>query len=314
MSPQETCGGGVILNIESKRYKIEGDIALNHFKAVDSKDDKKVLLEMINDASADFPDPSFLSKKMNESLTTVKEYLNELYKNNEIVVVNSIKTKADGTYNEITEKSNILSNKFFEGTKKYIVDILNKFHKENPVSKGMKKEELKSILFKRYTRVGDTTFEDLLNYMIDKKILNQIEDLVSNAEFKIVIDDKKSKEINSIEKKYIDAMYEPPLTQDVVDEFAKGKPNNYKLQIRQIIVDLAKEGKLIKLSKDYYIHKSHYDKILELINKYFETHEQMKMAELRDMLGNSRKFALLILEYTDAKRITKRVGDYRVKF
>ena len=313
MSPQETCGGGVILNIESKRYKIEGDIALNHFKAIDSKDDKKVLLEMINDASADFPDPSFLSKKMNESLTTVKEYLNELYKNNEIVVVNSIKTKADGTYNEITEKSNILSNKFFEGTKKYIVDILNKFHKESPVSKGMKKEELKSILFKRYTRVGDTTFEDLLNYMIDKKILNQIEDLVSNAEFKVVIDDKKSKEINSIEKKYIDAMYEPPLTQDVVDEFAKGKPNNYKLQIRQIIVDLAKKGKLIKLSNDYYIHKSHYDKILELINKYFETHEQMKMAELRDMLGNSRKFALLILEYTDAKRITKRVGDYRVK-
>ena len=101
---------------------------------------------------------------------------------------------------------------------------------------------------------------------------------------------------------------------NVVDEFAKGKPNNYKLQIRQIIVDLAKEGKLIKLSNDYYIHKSHYDKILELIYKYFETHEQMKMAELRDMLGNSRKFALLILEYTDAKRITKRVGDYRVKF
>ena len=313
MSPQETCGGGVILNIESKRYRIEGDVALNHFKAVDSPDEKQVLLEMINDASVDFPDSSFLAKKMNESSDTIREYLQELYKNNDIVIINSIKTKADGKYDEINSGSTILSNKFFDGTKKYIIDILNKYHKENPISKGMKKEELKGILFKRYTRVGDTAFEDLLNYMIDKKILNQVEDLISNSEFKVVIDDKKSKEISSIEKKYLDAGYEPPLTQDVVNQFAKGKPSNYKLQVRQIIVDLAKDGKIIKLSNDYYIHKTHYDKALELTNKFFETHEQMKMAELRDMLGNSRKYAILIIEYMDAKKITKKVGDYRVK-
>lgn len=314
MSPQETCGGGIILNIESKRYKLEGDVALNHFKAIDSPDDKKVLLEIINDASVDFPNLYFLAKKINESSDTIKEYLKDLYSNKEIVIVNSIKTKAEGKYFEINNNSTILSNRFFEGTKKYIIDILNKYHKENPISKGMKKEELKGILFKRYTRVGDTAFEDLLNYMIENKILNQVEDLISNAEFKVVIDDKKSKEISSIEKKYLNAGYEPPLTQDVVDEFAKGKPSNYKLQIRQIIVDLAKDAKLVKLSNDYYIHKSHFDKAVELTNKFFETHEQMKMAELRDMLDNSRKYAILIIEYMDSKKITKKVGDYRVKF
>ena len=313
ISPAETCGGGIILNIESKRYKIENDVALNHFKAIDSNDDKKVLLEMINDASIDFPNLSFLAKKMNESVATIKTYLDELYKNSEIVIVNSLKLKNEGKYYEINDNSTVLSNRFFDGTKKYIIDILNKFHKENPIAKGMKKEELKGILFKRYTKVGDTSFENLLNYMIDKKILNQTDDLVSNAEFKVVIDDKKAKEFNDIEKKYIDALYELPLTQDVVNEFASGKPSQYKLQIRQIIVDLTKEGKLVKLSNDYYIHKSYFDKAIDTIHKFLESHDKMKMSELRDELGTSRKYAILILEYTDSKHITKMVGEYRIK-
>ena len=313
ISPAETCGGGIILNIESKRYKLENDVALNHFKAIDSNDDKKVLHEMINDASIDFPNISFLAKKMNESVSTIKFYLNDLYKNNEIVIVNSIKLKSEGKYYEINDDSTVLSNRFFDGTKKYIIDILNKFHKENPIAKGIKKEELKGILFKRYTKVGDTSFENLLNYMIDKKILNQIDDLISNADFKVVIDDKKAKEFNDIEKKYIDAKYELPLTQDVVNEFATGKPNQYKLQIRQIIVDLTKEGKLVKLSNDYYIHKTYFDKAIFTIHKFLESHDKMKMSELRDELGTSRKYAILLLEYTDLKHITKMVGEVRIK-
>ena len=313
LSPQITCGGGIILNIESKRYKIENDIAINHFKAIDSNDNKIVLLEMINDASVDFPSPLFLSKKMNEPVDVIKKYLYELYNNNDIVVINSIKAKNDNKYNDINDNSQILSNRFFEGTKKYIIDILNKYHKENPIMKGMKKEELKGTLFKRYTRVGDTAFEDLINYMIENKILNQAEDLVSNAEFKVVIDENKAKEFYDIEKKYIESKYEPPLTDDIVEEFSKGKPSKYKLQIRQILVDLQKDGKIVKLSNEYYIHKTHLDKVIEIINNYFETHEQIKMAELRDLLSTSRKYALIILEWTDAKKITKRVGDYRIK-
>ena len=313
ISPAETCGGGIILNIESKRYKLENDVALNHFKAIDSNDDKNVLLEMINDASIDFPNLSFLAKKMNESVATIKSYLDYLYKNKEIVIVNSAKLKGEGKYYEINDDSTVLSNRFFDGTKKYIIDILNKFHKDNPISKGIKKEELKGILFKRYTKVGDTSFENLLNYMIDKKILNQIDDLISNADFKVVIDDKKAKEFSEIEKKYIDAKYELPLTQDVVNEFSVGKPNQYKLQIRQIIVDLTKEGKLVKLSNDYYIHKSYYDKAIDIIHKFLESHDKMKMSELRDALDTSRKYAILILDYTDLKRITKMAGEYRIK-
>lgn len=314
VSPAETCGGGIVLNISSKRYKLEEDIALNHFKAIDSNDDKKVLLEIINDSSSDFPDITFLSKKMNQSLNDVKTKLDELSNEKQIVVINSIKNKNDNTYDQINNNSIIISNKFYEGSKKYILDILNKFHKDNPIAKGQKKEEIKSILFKRYTKVGDTAFENLLNYMIENKVIKQVNDLIAAADFNVVMDDKQSKEISAIEKKYLDAVYAMPLTQEVVDEFATIKNGkNNKLEIRQMIVDLAKEGKLIKLSNDYYIHKTHFDKALEKVYKLFEKSDKITMPELRDELETSRKYAILIIDYLDQKRITKLVSDYRIK-
>ena len=314
VSPSVTCGGGIVLNISSKRYKLEEDIALNHFKAIDSNDDKKVLLEIINDSSSDFPDIVFLSKKMNQGINDIRKKLEELASEKQIEVINSIKNKNDNTYDKINDNSIILSNKFYEGSKKYILDILNKFHRENQIAKGQKKEEIKSILFKRYTKVGDTAFENLLNYMIEKKLIKQENDLISAYDFNVVIDEKQSKEISDIEKKYLDAAYTMPLTQEVVDEFATIKNGkNNKLEIRQMIVDLAKEGKLVKLSNDYYIHKTHFDKALKVVDKLFSKSDKITMPELRTELETSRKYAILIMEYLDQKRITKLISDYRIK-
>ena len=314
VSPEMTCGGGLILNIASKKYRIEDNIALNHFKLIDNNNEENVLLEMINDSSIDFPNALFLSKKIDLSLNETVSKLHNLLNDKLIVVINSTKNKNINIKDDIVEDSIVITCRFFDGIKKYVLDILNKHHKENPMSKGFKKEELKSILFKRYSKVGDTVFENLINYLISIKILNQFEDLVSHADFSVSIDDKRQKEINDIENEYIVAKFQPPSSDEIVDKWTEGKPKQERLQIRQILVDLAKAGKLIKLSPDYYIHKSHFDYALNETNKFFETHDKMKMSELRDILETSRKYAILIIEYMDAKHITKLVGDYRIKY
>ncbi|MBR1454927.1 MAG: SelB C-terminal domain-containing protein, partial [Lachnospiraceae bacterium] len=120
--------------------------------------------------------------------------------------------------------------------------------------------------------------------------------------------------IDDIENEYLEAKFQPPSSDEIVDKWTEGKPKSERLQIRQILVDLAKAGRLIKLNNDYYIHKSHFDYALSETNKFFETHDKMKMSELRDILETSRKYAILIIEYMDAKHITKLVGDYRIKY
>ena len=44
-----------------------------------------------------------------------------------------------------------------------------------------------------------------------------------------------------------------------------------------------------------------------------EKNGQMTLAEFRDALGTSRKYAVALLEYFDNRKLTKKVGDARIK-
>lgn len=306
VSPTETCGGGIILNIDSKRYKLDDGTAIKHFEAIDSSDEEVVLNEIINDGSVNFPTISFIVKKMNYSIKEAINIIKKLGEEGEVVIINA---RLD---NVVDENSIVISKKFFDGIKKYVIDILIKYHKENNLLKGMKKEELKSILFKRYSKVGDTVLEKLLNYLIFKKIIKQMGDVIADVNFNVVIDDKVSGIIGDIEKKYLELKYEPLDNQAMVDACLSDKFKD-KLKIRQMLVDLAKDGRLIKLSKDYYIHVDYYNKALEVVKKTIDENGQISMPELRTMLSTSRKYAILIMDYLDQKRITELHGLYRVK-
>ena len=55
-----------------------------------------------------------------------------------------------------------------------------------------------------------------------------------------------------------------------------------------------------------------YDQMMKKIIEHIKTHGQITVAEVRDMLQNSRKYALALMEYLDNQKITRRVGDGRV--
>jgi len=48
------------------------------------------------------------------------------------------------------------------------------------------------------------------------------------------------------------------------------------------------------------------------VRDHLAAHGEITVASLRDLLGSSRKFTLTLLEYFDARHITRRVGDKRV--
>jgi selenocysteine-specific elongation factor len=45
---------------------------------------------------------------------------------------------------------------------------------------------------------------------------------------------------------------------------------------------------------------------------YLQEHGSITVAQVRDMFGTSRKYALALVGYLDEQRVTRRVGDERV--
>jgi selenocysteine-specific elongation factor len=81
--------------------------------------------------------------------------------------------------------------------------------------------------------------------------------------------------------------------------------------LSDILKLMVKEGSLVRISDSMYLTSSAYNKMIEGLRNFYNKKAEMTVAEFRDILGTTRKYALPILEYLDSTKITLRVGDVR---
>jgi selenocysteine-specific elongation factor len=77
---------------------------------------------------------------------------------------------------------------------------------------------------------------------------------------------------------------------------------------------MVEAGNLKKISETLYFTTAAYAKMLQGILERLDSHGKITLAEVRDMFGSSRKPVQGLLEYLDDQKITRRVGDERVKW
>ncbi|HDZ84280.1 MAG TPA: selenocysteine-specific translation factor, partial [Nitrospirae bacterium] len=71
------------------------------------------------------------------------------------------------------------------------------------------------------------------------------------------------------------------------------------------------EKTLVRINDSLYISMNNHKKMMDHLSDFFSGSPEMAVAEFRDMLGTSRKFAIPFLEYLDSNKITLRVGEVR---
>jgi selenocysteine-specific elongation factor len=74
---------------------------------------------------------------------------------------------------------------------------------------------------------------------------------------------------------------------------------------------LLAKGALVKVNDELY-RGTQIAQIRARVEQFLRTNRQMTMAQFRDLIGTSRKYAVPLLEWFDARGITVRSGDYRM--
>ncbi len=74
---------------------------------------------------------------------------------------------------------------------------------------------------------------------------------------------------------------------------------------------LLAKGAFVKVNEELY-RGTQIAQIRSRIQTFLREHGKMTMAEFRDLMGTSRKYAVPLLEWFDARGITVRSGDYRM--
>jgi selenocysteine-specific elongation factor len=179
--------------------------------------------------------------------------------------------------------------------------VLSSFHRENPLKPGIPKEELKAKMVAEGRGI-----EKLFNLipMIEDVIVEK--DILRLKDFKVslthVDEDMKGRIISILNKEG----FQPPMKNELAE----------KLSIKEKEIDdllklLMQGGSIVRINDSLYITAEQYNKMIALLKDFYSKKNEMTVAEFRDILGTTRKFALPFLEYLDSSKITLRIGDVR---
>jgi selenocysteine-specific elongation factor len=178
--------------------------------------------------------------------------------------------------------------------------LLANYHQQFPLRIGMSKSELKSRL-QLDARLDVRLFNEMIQYAQHKGELVTTESIIRLSKHEVTFNPTQQAAVDRLLADIERDPYNTPLPKDIIDRVGE-----------DVMLALIEGEQLIRLSKDVILLTKIYNEFISWLRDYLAREETVNIAQVRDSLKTSRKYALALLEYTDEARITKRVGDVRV--
>lgn len=294
-SPMETIGGGVIIEANPKKKKRFDETVIEELFIREQGSFTEVLENKIEDSKDYFISANELELKLSMKFKDFSEDINKLVEADEIYEFILSKERYYITKNNY----NILNQNILKSLKEY--------HDKYPLRSGASKEEIRSkFLYKLPTKIVDIYLEDIQS----KKLIEIKNENLSIYGYKAVYNGVSKDIYENINNTLLEGKFSPVNIYEIVESY------NAKQRelVEEIVNTMIANGELSRVSETLVFHRHYYDEAEAKLIQYLNENQMITMAEFRDMLGTSRKYAVALLEDFDKKKLTLREGDARKLF
>lgn len=284
-SPLETIGGGRIIDPLAVKHKTSSEMAIksSSIKAGDNLSD--TIYEFIREKFI-VVEKNYLFRIFSMELTDLEEILEQLIKAKRIKCYEDNKKKLYMTLDN------------YEKIKNDILLKLLKYHENFNLKLGINKETLiSSILYD----LNNSLFNKILRDMEKEECIEIQNEFIRIYGYK----PKFSKEQSSILEK-VTALLE------MEDKIVKKETLREEDQKFSIIEYLQTDGVVSVLNNEYVIKTEYINNIKKKTAEYINSNGSISVSEIRDLLNTNRNKAVVILEYLDKIKFTKRIDNDRI--
>lgn len=294
-SPMLTIGGGKILEPNPPKRKRFKEDVIEELKIKEQGNPAEVIERYLIQNSDKYPEKKTIIKASgNMSAELYEKIAAELL---EKQLIREFKL-GDETY--------VLHIKYLKDVETKLTELLEAYHRRNPLKGGISKEELRTRVFEGMKpRLADLIF----GYFEAEGIIKLENQYVAQRGFKVQFNKVQEQIKAVIEKSYEENRFNPPKLAELAETSRLDK-NQCQL-VYNALIDM---GELLKLDEDIAFSKDAYNEAVELLRRHIKENGSIQLGQFRDLLGTSRKYAMALLDYFDQNKITKRVGDNRVLF
>ncbi len=279
-SSDSTIGGGTILKVHAKRHRRNNNKVINALNNYESNEPIAQIYALLE--SNEPITSSELSSQLGIAESDIEKLIQSSVESAEPLQCLYASDYSISLIYKVSTWRNIILK---------IHSEIQKFHQSNPLKAGVSLEEIRSKL-NLNPAISSIVFANLDDADV---YINQNGLLVSKAH-KITLSSSQLKELEH----YLEALENDP--------FLITHP-----QITpELQAFLVSEGKLIRTTQNVFFTPNNYDKFKRIITDYLSKNQNITVAETRDLLSTSRKYALAILECLDDHKITRRRGETRI--
>ncbi|MDI3538749.1 MAG: selenocysteine-specific elongation factor [Bacillota bacterium] len=180
--------------------------------------------------------------------------------------------------------------------------ILARFHEEHPLRQGLPLEEIRARVF---PELPARLLAEVLRLPLAAELKVE-EERIRLAGHSVDFTPAQAAWVEALKEALEATPFQPPAPAAVLDQLGAGKEGP------EILAALLERGELVQVAEDIVFTRRAFDEAMAKVTEYIRTHGAITVAELRDLLGTSRRYALPLLEYLDGRRITRRIGDKRI--
>jgi selenocysteine-specific elongation factor len=286
-SPFTTIGGGVILDHFPIRRISAGDsIALERLKKLENASPELRLSLAVQEKGLNGADEEYLKAKLGMTPAEISKLDPEsvLYLRKQPILALDRKTEQ------------VLITKMRAA--------VGSFHQKNPLQFGISKEELRSKILKN---VSPDVFTFVLEWAVVEKTLQLQKDLVADFGRSVALNDQQEALASRIEEYLQRSGLGTPGLEDLSKELKQPADRT-----KNMLYLLVRQQKAIKISEDYFLHKTAWDELKQKIRALKQRQKTFSVPDFKALFGISRKFAIPLLESLDREGITRRSGNERI--
>ncbi len=289
-SPVTTIGGGVILDAQARRPSTKDITRTTFLETLERGDRAETLAATIARSRTGIAQTEIAARTgwLDGEIQSAAQKL---------IATNRAKTVADPLL--------LISATLYDDTRKKILARVEEFHRSNPLSPGITREDLRSGLGRL---VRPETFRAVLAELTAAKKIDVHGEHVKPPGAAVRLDTDEASTKTQIESAFAEA----GLTVPAVKEVLAKVPVDPK-RADQILHLLLRDKILLRISPELVFHRDALAHLKTRLATYKEEKgDRISVPAFKDLTGVTRKYAIPLLEFLDRERITRRAGDERV--
>jgi selenocysteine-specific elongation factor len=290
-SPGETLGGGIIVDPHPKgRHKRFDESVLKSLESLAQGSPADVLLE-----AALALGPALVEEVISRSRLeseAAASALEELLGNGMLVNLDDEHSPKGMRW---TADSLVLPLSQWNALHEKTLQIVSDYHKSFPLRKGIPREELKSKL-----KLPPRVFNTATAKLITDHSMTDHSAFLALPSHKVTFDGANQAKVTGLMRKFAANPFGPPSVKECQAEVGE--------EVYNALIEM---GELTAVSQEVVFRTKDYETMAAKVKSAIQQQGQVTLAEVRDLLGTTRKYVQALLEHLDAIGVIMREGDYR---